>query len=94
LGSVAGALFGLAAATATATTQTPPALRLSYAATLAVLGAVTSAISGCRHGSELGRLLDESVIAQWVCQNCGFIFAGPLREPSATDPPDTPFWQR
>ena len=91
LGSVAGAVVGLAAAGVSVSLRGPPVVRWPYAMTSAVLGALVSASSGCRSGALLGRLLDESVIAQWVCLDCGFTFGGPMKAPE--DPtPSPPAW--
>ena len=92
LGSVAGAVVGLAAAGVSASLRGPTVLRWPYALTSAVLGALVSAASGCRSGALLGRLLDETVIAQWVCLDCGFTFGGPMTPPEEPDPP-SPAWR-
>lgn len=93
LGAVVGAVFGIAAAGNSVLSRGSPAIGLSYALTSALLGALVSANSGCRSGSKLGRLLDEAVISQWVCQDCGFIFGGPVRDPPE-DSPEVPAWDR
>jgi hypothetical protein len=93
LGTLAGAVFGIAAAGASVLSRGSPALRLSYALTSALLGALVTANSGCRSGSKLGRLLDDAVISQWVCQDCGFIFGGPVRDPPE-ELPEAPVWAR
>ena len=91
LGTAAGAVVGGFSGASKASPDWPAPLRLTFTLTSACLGAFASASTGCQAGTRLGKILDDSVIAQWVCQDCGFVFGGPVQAPPS-DTDAQPLW--